>query len=661
MKPQGSLTVDEITVPSSSRIAAGVRGYGKTGRICQLAVLLMWLVTLAFPAPLQAQRVETQGAQSPAITAGGNVAVTYGLTPEQVQELTKAAAAGAVGPLADKIVDLSNRLGVTQGAALSVLRITGQQDVPLEKLPQKLAEVAEQYKSAVERLATLDPQDPVTRDLVARADDAIKTGHLDEADQLVSQAEQVELTAARQAQQLAQQARAAADQRLLRAAADRGVRGDIAMTQLHYLDAARHFQKATDLVPTGHPDDKGRFLLAQADALMRQGYEHGANADLGKAIATYQSALKEWTHDRVPHSWAAVQVRLGYALKVLGERESGTENLQQAVEAFRLALEEDTRDRVPLYWAGTQRVLGDALERLGEREPGTEHLKQAVEAYRLALEESTRDRVPLEWAAAQVSLGGTLKVLGERESGTEHLQQAVEAFRLALEEDTRDRVPLYWAATQRGLGDALVRLGEREPGTEHLQRAVEAYRLALEESTRDRVPLDWAAAQMGLGGALKVLGERESGTEHLQQAVEAFRLALEEDTRDRVPLYWAATQRGLGDALERLGEREPGTEHLQQAVEAYRLALEESTRERVPLEWASTQLNMGLALVALGKRTHNIGSLKEALICFQQARPIFWAAGMAQSSEASDRMVGRLQDELANSAATPSRPSKPGD
>ena len=109
-------------------------------------LLLGGFVALAAPAlAQQPQRVETQGAQSPAISAGGNVAVTYGLTPEQVQELTRAATTGAVGPLTDKIIDLSNRLGVTQGAAVSMLRIIGQQDVALEKLPQKLAEVAEQY------------------------------------------------------------------------------------------------------------------------------------------------------------------------------------------------------------------------------------------------------------------------------------------------------------------------------------------------------------------------------------------------------------------------------------------------------------------------------------------------------------------------------------
>jgi len=105
-----------------------------------MAILFLGFAALAFLAPAHAQQVETHGAQSPAITASGNVAVTYGLTPEQVQELTKAATAGAVGPLADKIVDLSSRLGVTEGAAVSMLRIIGQQDVPPEKLQQKLSD-----------------------------------------------------------------------------------------------------------------------------------------------------------------------------------------------------------------------------------------------------------------------------------------------------------------------------------------------------------------------------------------------------------------------------------------------------------------------------------------------------------------------------------------
>jgi len=78
-------------------------------------VLLLLLVTLIDNRPLLAQqRAETQGNQSPAVIAGRDAIVSYGLTPEEVKELTRAATAGAVGPLADKIVDLGTKLGVTR-------------------------------------------------------------------------------------------------------------------------------------------------------------------------------------------------------------------------------------------------------------------------------------------------------------------------------------------------------------------------------------------------------------------------------------------------------------------------------------------------------------------------------------------------------------------
>src|SRR3954462_5393852 len=112
-----------------------------------------------------------------------------------------------------------------------MLRIVGQKDMPLEKLPQILAEVADQYETATERLAALNPEDPITGDLVKRANEAFNADppRLDEAEQLMSQAEQTEIAAAHQAQQLAEQAQTAASQRLLHAAADRGVRGRFAM------------------------------------------------------------------------------------------------------------------------------------------------------------------------------------------------------------------------------------------------------------------------------------------------------------------------------------------------------------------------------------------------------------------------------------------------
>jgi hypothetical protein len=46
----------------------------------------------------------------------------------------------------------------------------------------------------------------------------------------------------------------------------------------------------------------------------------------------------------------------------------------------------------------TQNGLASALRLLGERESGTARLDEAVEAFRAALAEWTRERVPLDWA-----------------------------------------------------------------------------------------------------------------------------------------------------------------------------------------------------------------------------------------------------------------------
>jgi hypothetical protein len=55
------------------------------------------------------------------------------------------------------------------------------------------------------------------------------------------------------------------------------------------------------------------------------------------------------------------------------------------VAAYRAALEERPRDGVPLGWAMTQNNLGIALKVLGERESGTAHLTEAVAAWQACL------------------------------------------------------------------------------------------------------------------------------------------------------------------------------------------------------------------------------------------------------------------------------------
>jgi tetratricopeptide (TPR) repeat protein len=297
------------------------------------------------------------------------------------------------------------------------------------------------------------------------------------------------LVAAGQARALAQQASAAADARQLHAARARESRGDVALTQLHYGEAAGLFGSAASLLTAGSSADRGRLLSRQADALYRQGSEFGDNTALLDSITIWQEiSEQDYPRTKAPLDWAIAQNNLGTALWTLGERESGTARLEEAVAAYHAALEERTRERVPLDWAMTQMNLGNALVVLGGREKGTEQLAAAVAAYRASLEERTRERVPLAWAMTQDNLGTALLVLGERETGTTHLEEAANAYRSALEERTRGRVPLEWAMTQVNLGAALEALGERESGTAHLEEAVAALDACLAATASDCPP-----------------------------------------------------------------------------------------------------------------------------------------------------------------------------
>ena len=431
--------------------------------------------------------------------------ITIGIPSEQVATLIQASTQELQKHHAAELNALGGQLGVTQNALTGFFQILREQNVPLEKLPDTLATIAQRFHEMQERLAALNPEDPAINALIEKARAELDVGHFDFADALLRQAEAAEEVAACQAKRLACIAQAAADRRWLNAAATRAERGELSLTRLDYLQAAEHFRAASERVPASAPAVRGTYLRRCADALRDYGDQQGDNAVLLQALEVYHQALADLPRARVPFDWAVTQNNLGNALQALGKWEAGTARLEASVTAYRAALEELTRERVPLDWAATQNNLGNTLQALGLREAGTARLEASVTAYRAALEERTRERVPLDWAMTQNNLGTALQALGKWEAGTARLEDAVTAYRAALEEYTRERVPLDWAMTQNNLGTALQALGLREAGTARLEASVTAYRAALEERTRARVPLDWAQTQRNLARAYRAL------------------------------------------------------------------------------------------------------------------------------------------------------------
>jgi tetratricopeptide (TPR) repeat protein len=347
------------------------------------------------------------------------------------------------------IARLERDLDLNERQMREALRILGENDVPDEHLGAKLVEIAGHFENL--RLgASVDPgESPAIVALKSDVQKAIDAGELVKADALLedvarAQSYSVERSAISLAGTLAR-------------------RAEIALTRLHYGEAAAHFASAAAVLPSAmeHDGERISYLIGEASALSQQGDEFGDNAALLSAIERLQRLVTLTPRARVPLSWAMAQNNLSNALVRLGERESGTARLEEAVVALRSVLEERTRARVPLYWAKTLNNLGNALTTLGERESGTARLEEAVVAFRAALEERTRPRVPLAWAGTQNNLGTALAMLGERESGTARLEEAVVAFRAALEEWTVEATSYWHERSQRNLAHCLALLEQR--------------------------------------------------------------------------------------------------------------------------------------------------------------------------------------------------------
>jgi hypothetical protein len=86
-------------------------------------ILLALLVCVPVTVAAQTTRIEAPGGVAAQTITNSPIAL--GLTLAQVKELTEAAAREATAPLMDKIVDLSRRLGITEDATKTLLRIVG--------------------------------------------------------------------------------------------------------------------------------------------------------------------------------------------------------------------------------------------------------------------------------------------------------------------------------------------------------------------------------------------------------------------------------------------------------------------------------------------------------------------------------------------------------
>jgi hypothetical protein len=222
-------------------IALGT-GSGRRSRSAQAAVFGFVLVALILVEPCAGQQNAPGGVAVGRDLVINPVSIT-GVPPEQLPGIIEAATKDWRN-LSDQqkqtIDDLKNKLGVNENALKAFFATLGEKDVPTEQLVRKLVEIAGSYKDALARAAP-NPNDPPD---IAKVKDAVKAaleaGQFDGADQLLAQLEKLE--------------DAAVASRQLERASTSTQRGQLAMSQLRYRDAARHFAEAARHVPADRTD-----------------------------------------------------------------------------------------------------------------------------------------------------------------------------------------------------------------------------------------------------------------------------------------------------------------------------------------------------------------------------------------------------------------------
>ena len=218
--------------------------------------------------------------------------------------------------------------------------------------------------------------------------------------------------------------------------------------QNNYREALPHFKAALRRKGSSTSELADlQFFTAFCDYSLSLG-QRNVTVSLEEAIGLFEKAAKVY-EEADQKKWAMTQNNLGVAYQSLptGDRAA---NLQKAIAAYEAALRVHTEKDFPTAWAMTQNGLGVAYQSLptGNR---AANLQKAIAAYEAALRVRTEKDFPTAWATTENNLGAAYDDLptGDRAA---NLQKAIAAYEAALRVHTEKDFPTDWAMTEYNLG-----------------------------------------------------------------------------------------------------------------------------------------------------------------------------------------------------------------
>jgi tetratricopeptide (TPR) repeat protein len=212
------------------------------------------------PPPVQQNTISVAGDNNgTAVVAGGNVTVN---NPNVAPEL---------------LAKYAEELGATKQIINGFFGTLLKEKVPRDQWDAKLREIAAIHKELLERLSSVQSEDPEVQRLKEEAGQAIKAGEYGKAEELLKKAEARDLEAIEQMEQ-------AARQRRISAAATNVDQAMLQRVQLRYAKAAAYWQKAAALLPEGEKKDRAYYLNAA-------GYDLHRISRYSEALPLYEQSL----------------------------------------------------------------------------------------------------------------------------------------------------------------------------------------------------------------------------------------------------------------------------------------------------------------------------------------------------------------------------------
>ncbi|MEP0963750.1 MAG: helix-turn-helix domain-containing protein [Roseobacter sp.] len=526
------------------------------------------------------------------------IIVTLGISEVELEECAKAA-----------VSEPDSKLSAAYSEASEMLDKLAEQfdnsnpDASLAELGEFLDAKAKEYFDLKEKIGAFESPDRETEALIESAKSALERGEFSSVDNLLCEAEEVQLKS-KTLEQVGKQASL------------RKLRGDA-----HFLSG--NLPKCFDMY-------KGAALY----------FEH---FDVDVMLATFQELARivyeTGRRSLEPTYWVAE--------KLLEEALSRS-NANQDPETvggihYRLSL--------ILRNQHNQQVEGDRESSLKK---ATDHARNAAVIF-------SRSNQNFEQASAQISLGNCLSDTASLKGDAEIGSQAIVVFEEVKKTISADSAldPLMGHACG-GLAAAIMRTFAANPipsqEKETHKKAVAEYEEALAAAVRNSDHEIWGTSQINLGRLYSEIAMLDDIEHHEAQflrtrSISSFLAAIETYPEVQFPQPFAEAHFGMAETLFDHGlhaEDSLFELYFMRAIHSFTQAAEIFTEQTDPQRWAHIQCRLGSVFGNHARRANSDVAkhdLEQAISYFEEGVRVFGLCGYTEGVKSSEKNIGLLKDE----------------